>query len=1336
MESIKVLYVEDDTLDQRNFERLVSHEKLNYTYTLANSIAQAKDLLVQQTFDVALVDYLLTDGTGLELFEVMGQTPIVMVTGSGDEEIAVRAMKAGASDYLIKDPERNYLKILPLTVTKVMKQKQTEDTLRFIQTAQSQYLGYALVDNQLKIELNNPTLAQWIEGIPANMVGQYINQIFPDLVGQESQLCDLLEQSSGMLKISKITLNSANESPRYYDLQIEPYLHKKNYLLIIVINVTEMVQLEQSLLQERNELRLQIAAREKAELALYKANTELEQRVNARTQELSEANTRLKQQINEREQAQKSLSESELRFRAIFENAPVGMSLIDTNYGFIKVNRKICQITGYTEAELLQKTFINITHAEDVDLDVALAQQVFRGARPYYHLEKRFITKQQEAIWVNLIVTALPNQFGQSKYILEMVEDISQRKESQSRLQYQANLLNDVSDAIISTDNDRIIRSWNRAAEQMYGYSPNMVIGKSIAQVIKITKYKNTTLEEAQNRLTFYGNWRGEITVEHAAGHTITVLAAISTVRDAEGKPQGYVALHTDITERIKVEEALKESEAKFRSLAYNSPNIIYIFDLSLNHTTYLNRDLLGYTLEDFQGLEQDMMSKIHPDDFDLAYTHLQEVLGGKENSSPKEYRFLSKSGDWGWVQSRMTILARDVDNHPTHLLGTLTIITSRKKIELALQESEARYRLISELTSDYAYALQINSEGQVMHQWTTQALERITGYTAEEFFDYNGWFKFVHAEDVPTIQARTVRLMSGQFESDMVEFRIYTKTGEMRWLRDHAHPIWDDHEQRVGQIYGASQDITPRKQAQLSLRESEERLRTMVENMPVLMQAIDDQLNIVMWNGEAERTTGYSAAEIIGNPQAHALLYPMAEYRAEVLHELKQRAGNYRELEFTLTNKLDDQRTIAWSDVSAQFQIPGWAYWMVGVDITERKWAEAALAEERASLEQKIHERTLELQQRNSELAEAVQVKNEFLANMTHELRTPLNTILTTSELLQKQFIGSLNERQHNYIHQVAQSGHYLLNLVNDVLDLSKLEAGKLSLEIVAVPFLATCESSLEFIQPIAAKKNLALTYELDKRVQFIQADSHRLKQIIINLLTNAVKFTPSGGKIGLIVEGDTLNQTVNMTVWDTGIGIAPADRDKLFQLFVQLDSGLERQQEGIGLGLALTYRLVKLHGGQLTVTSEVNQGSRFTMTLPWQENPILFPPPLNLATKPLILLAEDNEGNISVLSDFLTISGYDIVIARDGLEAIDQAQTHQPDLILMDIQMPNLNGIEAITQLRTMPLFNQIPIVALTALTTPELDECIHAGANSCLSKPVGLHELLAVVKKALAK
>ncbi len=415
--------------------------------------------------------------------------------------------------------------------------------------------------------------------------------------------------------------------------------------------------------------------------------------------------------------------------------------------------------------------------------------------------------------------------------------------------------------------------------------------------------------------------------------------------------------------------------------------------------------------------------------------------------------------------------------------------------------------------------------------------------------------------------------------------------------------------------------------------------------------------------------------------------------------------------------------------------------------DITERKKAES------------------ELQRTNQELLYLTRLKDEFLANMSHELRTPLNAILGMTEGLQEEIFGPLSAEQINSLQIIERSGTHLLELIDDILDLAKIQSQQTELELVSLEIAPLCRSTLSFVKQQAHKKGLQVTTIIPDDLPPLLADERRIRQVLINLLNNSVKFTPEGGSITLEVKtplslstssvGESLLSSetevpegfIRISIKDTGIGISPENMKKLFQPFVQIDGALNRQYSGTGLGLALVKNIVESHGGKVHLTSELNLGSCFMVDLPYivspwvksettvrQDDIVLAESTVDDAACSL-LLVEDNEANIQTLSIYLIAKGYQLHLARSGMEALEILNIYTPDLILMDIQMPGMDGLETIAEIRRKPASAQIPIIALTALAMEgDKERCLAAGADEYLSKPVKLKDLVAVIERLI--
>jgi PAS domain S-box-containing protein len=638
-------------------------------------------------------------------------------------------------------------------------------------------------------------------------------------------------------------------------------------------------------------------------------------------------------------------------------------------------------------------------------------------------------------------------------------------------------------------------------------------------------------------------------------------------------------------------------------------------------------------------------------------------------------------------------------------------------------------------------------------------------------------------------------------------------------------------------------------------LRDQQFYTRSLIEsNMDALMTT--DPLGIITdVNNQMESLTGCTRDELIGAPFKNCFTDPERAIAGINLVLSQRKVTDYNLTARSLTGVETRVSYNASTFYDRNRKLQG--VFAAARDVTQQKAAEVALRSAHDSLAVA-----------NAELDQANRLKDEFLANMSHELRTPLNAILGLSEALLEQIGGTLTPRQARSISTISSSGAHLLTLINDILDLSKIESGKLELDPSEINVTEFCESCLLFVRTQASLKSIRVSFAHDEGLFELTADPKRLKQILVNLLTNAVKFTPDGGKIGLTVTAPAGSSSVRFTVWDTGIGIAAENNKKLFRAFSQIDSGLTRAQEGTGLGLALVSKLVELHGGSITLESEVGKGTKFVITIPqntlhvparvlmarphalpnswhkvlvieddptsglllmnylselglsgvlhprsneaietvlrekpdlilldvqlpgdsgWvvlaklkanpatrevpvavitvvdepekslslgasahftkpvtrmqlasflQRDPVRAPvpafPPIqpHLTTGPVILLAEDNEANIQTIGGYLEDKGYTMHYAANGALAVSLAGKLRPALILMDIQMPVMDGLSAIREIRANLLLRTIPIVALTALAMPgDRERCIQAGASDYLSKPVSLkalHEL----------
>ncbi|MEW6137438.1 MAG: response regulator [Thermodesulfobacteriota bacterium] len=542
------------------------------------------------------------------------------------------------------------------------------------------------------------------------------------------------------------------------------------------------------------------------------------------------------------------------------------------------------------------------------------------------------------------------------------------------------------------------------------------------------------------------------------------------------------------------------------------------------------------------------------------------------------------------------------------------------------------------------------------------------------------------------------------------------------------------------------NQEVANRKKDQTALRESERRYRALVETARDVIWSTDLNLRYTYMSPAVTEVLGYTVEEIIGvslvetmTPESRERLLEELSFEldralrqpcsrsASVVREAEQhhKDGSVRIVEMTV-NFLRDEADRPTG--------------LIGIsrDITTRKRESEEL------------ERALVTSLKLREEAEAANAaKSQFLANMSHELRTPLNAVIGFSEILTDEVFGSLNPQQLRYLNHIANSGHHLLQLINDVLDLAKVEAGKMELNPVWIEIRGLLENALVMIGETTVRKKLAtgLHVSEDLETAKVHVDHLKLKQVMFNLLSNAAKFTPEGGSIDVRARLEGKHLVVSVS--DTGIGIRPRDQERIFDSFVQVDSSYSRREQGTGLGLTLSRRLVELHGGRIWVESAgEGAGSSFIFAIPTDvrmadmdlRNDLLperidlelasLTDELSIDLRDQVLVVEDDEATGDMISQCLLEAGYSVLRARNGEEAIQVAMHHRPFAITLDVIMPRKDGFDTLIQLKRLEETRDIPVVLVTIYDDRKLGLAL--GAVDLLVKPLDKDRLLAALGK----
>ncbi len=649
-------------------------------------------------------------------------------------------------------------------------------------------------------------------------------------------------------------------------------------------------------------------------------------------------------------------------------------------------------------------------------------------------------------------------------------------------------------------------------------------------------------------------------------------------------------------------------------------------------------------------------------------------------------------------------------------------ILAYFEKVRADLIKSEEGFRLLAENAKDMIFRYRLFPEPGF--EYMSPAALQIMGYSSQEFVeDTNFLFKIIYPEDQPLLE----RFEQNSFLSTLpVKLRWVRKDGKVIWLEQRNSPIYDK-DGRLIAVEGIARDITVRKMAELKLEESEERYRKVVEFTPNGIFIQKDGI-FIFANQKAAQIYGFEKPEDLYGKWVIDYLHP--DYRQDVwekMGQLKQEGFTVHLTEIKLLRA--DGAYIDAEVAATNFNINEKSTVLVIVrDITERKKSEEELQKAKIAAE------------------EANQSKSRFLANISHEIRTPMNEIIGMADLLQA---TELSPIQEEYVEIIKSSSDYLLSLVNDILDISKIEAGKLKLDKVSFNLKNVIVNIIKVYKIKAKEKGIKLIYNIHPDVPvYVKGDPYRLRQILINLIGNAIKFTKKGIIKVSVVKIEEIPSEVKLrfSVRDTGIGINPAKTDLLFEVFSQIDNSTTKKHNGSGLGLAICKQLVEMMGGMIWVESKSGEGSEFlfTLFLAKEDDELIKKkdidssiPDISGFIKARILVVEDNPVNEKLVTVLLRNKDCEVTAVSDGVLALKTLEKDSFDLVLMDVQMPELDGFETTIRIREKEESTRthIPIIAMTAYAMDgDREKCIAAGMDDYIAKPIKAEQLYDKIENLL--
>jgi two-component system sensor histidine kinase/response regulator len=811
-----------------------------------------------------------------------------------------------------------------------------------------------------------------------------------------------------------------------------------------------------------------------------------------------------------------------------------------------------------------------------------------------------------------------------------------------------------------------------------------------------------------------------------------------------------------DAFERSKASEAarfalVEKSDALARIIKH-SPTVVFTWRAEVSlPVAFVSENVrqFGYTPEDFHSGRLDYADIIHPEDLQRVRREMDDFrkTDGVENII-QTYRIVTAGGSIAWVDDHSWKI-RDPQGNITHFEGGLLDITDRKSAEQALIESESKFRNLTEESLVGVYIIR----GE-RFKYVNPRMAQLFGYQPAEMIDTINPDILILPEDLPLVRQNLERRFRGEITSLHYEFRGVTRQGAILDLEVFGSRTMFHSEPAV---IGTMLDITARKQAEKDLRLTQ----YAVDHSATAILRVNPDAGIAYVNQATCRQLGYSREELMqmSIPDIDPL-WTRAFWEQEGLPMLRKNRVSHFETEHI--RKDGSRYPLEVICYVAEFEDQE-HYYAIMTDISERKRAEAEIRRHREHLEELVQERTMELTEAKEQAEVANQAKSEFLANMSHEIRTPLNGVTGMIHLLLN---TPMTAEQEDFARTAASSADALLAVINDILDFSKIEAGKLDFEHIDFDLNEMLEDLTEMMDLQARQKALAFTCFVDPRVPSrLQGDPSRLRQVLLNLVGNAIKFTERG-QVGIHASPKSQTRTsveLHFRVTDSGIGLSATQAERLFQSFVQADSSTTRKHGGTGLGLAICKKLVEMMSGRIGVQSRPGRGSEFWFTVRLdkqiqdQGRPELFsalqsldPPPVPVPPRPAadtpgprkgrILLAEDNHINKKLALHILHNLGYAADAVGNGQLALQALASGRYDLILMDVQMPGMDGFEATRCIRSgalnaqtpsaeaIPLSTRtIPIIAMTAhAMAGDRDKCLQAGMDDYLSKPIDPSDL----------
>lgn len=917
---------------------------------------------------------------------------------------------------------------------------------------------------------------------------------------------------------------------------------------------------------------------------------------------------------------------------------------------------------------------------------------------------------------------------------------------------------------------------------EISGYDRDELLGAT-HRIVKSEEHPAEFYQQLWDTISSGQHWQGTICNQRRDGSHYWVASTITPFMDARGKPYQYISIRTDITATKQVEEELKRSRERLRRGQIFANIGTWDWNVKTGELVWSERiaPLFGYAEGELETSYANFINAVHPDDQQLVIDAVNDCL---VNDTPYdvEHRVVWPDGTVRWLQERGAVL-RNEQGEPIQMLGVVQDIDERKRTEQALAESEQRLREAQTLSHIGNWQANMLS-GELY--WSDE-IYRIFGHQPGDFEPSVELFKqAVHPDDLHLIEDNIV--IAQQTGIHDVVHRIILPDSSIRYVHELAEATLDENGELV-KLTGTVQDITELRTTQLQVEQQRKLLDMLHHSTTDFVEKADfigtmsDMLKTLLTLTGSEYAF---AGEVLYDDRQQPSIKPhaisntawsdeeQAKYNQLVksgleFSNMKTLFGDVLQHKSVFIHNLESGEANQAGMPEGHPQIQ--SYLAVPVFYGDELVGLYALANRKGGYSDKqrdflrpfdttysvmIHSnRMMAAEQRNrddlieaKEIAErASQAKSDFLSSMSHELRTPMNAILGFGQLLE--YDTTLSARHQDNISEILKAGHHLLDLINDILDLAKIEAGKIELNISTVDVCSIIDECTTLMAPLAARRNISIDHS-GLQHSFVMADRTRLKQMLMNLLSNAIKYNKDNGHVEIEITRPS-HDTLKISVIDTGIGISDEDMQQLFTPFTRFNTK-HSTVEGTGIGLTITRSIVEMMHGRIGAESTLGDGSRFWIELPLESvseqvtgngthhrRPTQQATMLSVSTMDhyKILYIEDNPSNLRLVEQLIGIrDDIELYTAHNPRLGIDLAEVHQPDLILLDINMPGMDGYQVLEILKDTDSLKNTPVIAVTANAMPsDIEQGRAAGFNDYVTKPLQVNSFLSLIDNYLS-